>query len=502
MTVDLQKKQQMRPRPAVVGDELLSIHRELYYGGVWHAASGGASTDLVNPATGQALGQVANADAVDVDKAVWAAHQAFLEWKRVKPAERARMLKVVAQCMREHTDELGWIESIDGGFPYHTARGEAAAAADVIDYFTGLYTEMKGETIPMGDGVLNYAVREPFGVVARINAFNHPVMFAGMKLAPALMAGNAVIVKPADQAPLSVLRLAELLDGILPPGVFNVLTGGVAAGDALVRHPLVPRIGVIGSIKTGQAVLRAAADGIKRVTLELGGKNALIAFPDADPEKVAAAAVFGMSLERGCGQACSSNTRLFLHEAIYDATVEAIAERLASLRVGLPTEEATQVGCLVSHAQQERVLNYIRSGIEQGATPVVGGRAPGGALADGAFVEPTLFTNVTPEMTIAQEEIFGPVMAALRWRDEEAMFDAVNGVDYGLAASIWTKDLAAAHRAAERVDVGYVWINGTLVHLLGAQFGGRGKSGLGVEECLEELISYTQPKNVHLIFNT
>lgn len=480
--------------------DLAAIRRELYYGGEWHKANGQASMKVTNPATGQELGSVANADAVDVDKAVRAAHRAFLDWRREKPADRGRMLKLIAQCMRKNTDELGWIESIDAGIPFHKAREEAVAAAEVIEYFAGMYTEMKGETIPMGDGVLNYSLREPYGVVARINAFNHPVMFAGMKLAPALMAGNTVIIKPAEQAPLSVLRLAELIEGLLPPGVVNVLTGGVVSGESLVRHKLVPRIGVIGSIATGQAVLRAAAEGIKRVTLELGGKNALIAFADADPEKVATAAVFGMSLERGCGQACSSNTRLFLHDAIYDVTVEAIAERLEKLRIGIPTEESTQVGCLVSHEQQKRVLTYIRSAIEQGATLKTGGKIPGG-LENGAFVQPTLFTNVSPEMTIAQEEIFGPVMAAIRWKDQEAMYDAVNGIEYGLAASIWTKDLATAHRAAERVEAGYVWINGTLVHLLGAQFGGHKKSGLGVEECLEELISYTQPKNVHVTFS-
>jgi betaine-aldehyde dehydrogenase len=479
---------------------VLPRHRDLYYGGAWQPALSGAHLELTNPATAEGLGVVAAAGPEDVDRAVSAAHAAFRDWKRVKPAERARLLKAVADCMRKHADELGWIESIDAGTAYHKARDEAAAAADVIEYFAGFYTELKGETIPMGDGVLNYSLREPFGVVARINAFNHPVMFAGMKLAPALMAGNTVIIKPAEQAPLSVLRLAELLDGMLPPGVFNVLTGGPDAGEALVRHPVVPRIGVIGSIKTGQAVLRAAADGIKRVTLELGGKNALIAFADADPEKVAAAAVFGLSLERGCGQACSSNTRLFLHDAIHDEVVESIARRLTRLRVGLPTDERTEVGCLVSHAQKERVLAYVRSGVEQGATLVTGGNAPGGELAKGAFVMPTLFTGVTSEMAIAREEIFGPVLATLRWHDEDAMFDAVNDVGYGLAASIWTRSLDAAHRAAERVDVGYVWINGTLVHRLGAQFGGHKLSGLGVEECLEELISYTQPKNVHVTF--
>jgi len=500
MTIDAPQKENTQSHRDAESDELISVRRELYYGGEWHAATDSASTELINPATGRTLGAVAVADSEDVDKAVRAAHRAFLDWKREKPAERARMLKSVAQCMRDHTDELGWIESLDAGIPYHKAREEAAAAAEVIEYFAGLYTEMKGETIPMGEGVLNYSLREPFGVVARINAFNHPVLFAGMKLAPVLMAGNTVIIKPAEQAPLSVLRLAELIEGLLPPGVFNVLTGGVVAGESLVRHNLVQRIGVIGSIKTGQAVLHAAADGIKRVTLELGGKNALIAFADADPEKVAAAAVFGMSLERGCGQACSSNTRLFLHEAIYDATVEAIAERLNKLQVGIPTEDSTQVGCLVSHGQQERVLAYIGSAIEQGATLSAGGQVPDG-LEKGAFVEPTLFTNVTPEMTIAQEEIFGPVIAALRWDDQEKMFEAVNGIEFGLAASIWTKDLATAHRAAERVEAGYVWINGTLVHVLGAQFGGQKKSGLGVEECLEELISYTQPKNVHVTYN-
>jgi betaine-aldehyde dehydrogenase len=315
-------------------------------------------------------------------------------------------------------------------------------------------------------------VREPLGVVAKILPFNHPFMFSAGKIAAPLAAGNSVIVKPPEQAPLSTLRFTELIDGLLPPGVFNVATGGREAGQALTAHGDIAMLSVIGSIATGRAVMRGAADGIRPVLLELGGKNALIAFADADPFAVADAMIAGMNFG-WCGQSCGSTSRAFIHAGIYDAVLEHLRRGCAAIRPGLPTEPETKMGA-------------------------IGSRPTDPKLANGFFIDPTVFVDVTPEMRIAREEIFGPVLSVLRWDDEAAMVRAVNALDYGLTCSIWTNDLATAHRAASAVEAGYVWVNEVGRHFLGTPFGGYKQSGIGREECLEELISYTQEKNIYI----
>jgi betaine-aldehyde dehydrogenase len=350
----------------------------------------------------------------------------------------------------------------------------------------------------MGPDVVNYSVREPLGVVARIVPFNHPFMFAAGKSAAPLAAGNAVIVKPPDQSALSSLRLAELIGGLLPPGVFNVVPGDRATGGALAAHPGVAMVAIIGSVAAGRAVMRAAAETVKPLLLELGGKNALIAFPDADPDQVAAAAVGGMNFT-WCGQSCGSTSRAFVHRAIYDAVQERIKARVQAFVPGIPTDPATTMGAIVSAEQLARVLEFVESAKREGARLVHGGeRAADAALAKGNYLLPTVFADVTPAMRIAREEIFGPVLAVLSWTDEAQMLEEVNAVDYGLTCSIWTNDLSAAHRAASAAEVGYVWINEASKHFLGAPFGGTKQSGFGREECLGELLSYTYEKNIHL----
>jgi betaine-aldehyde dehydrogenase len=372
-------------------------------------------------------------------------------------------------------------------------------AASQIEYFAGLVREVKGETLPLGPDALNYTVREPLGVVVRIHPFNHPLMFAAAKVAPALAAGNTVIGKPAEQTPLSALALAELWSDLFPAGVFNIVTGGRPCGARLVSHEGVAKAGVIGSVDTGRAVMRSAADTLKKVSLELGGKNALIAFPDVDPAKLAAAAVRGMNLYWTAGQSCGSTSRIYLHEDIHDAVVEEMARILSRIRLSKPIDPDCEMGCLVSATQQKRVLEYIASGIEEGARLVYGGKVPQDPdLQKGFFVQPTLFAEVTPEMRIAREEIFGPVMAVFRWRDKDAMLKEVNALKYGLTASIWTDDLVTAHRTAAAIEAGYIWINSVGAHFIGAPFGGYKQSGLGREECLEELLSYSQLKNVNV----
>jgi betaine-aldehyde dehydrogenase len=490
------------PKPAA-GTSLslvLPSARGAYYGGAWHAPKAGAFVATLSPGTGESLGEVAHCSAGDVDAAVGAARAAYKTWRDVAPLERARLLRRLAGVVRDNARELAMIDAADCGNPYSAMLGDAAIAAAQLDFFAGLVTEMKGASIPMGPGVVNYSLREPLGVVAKILPFNHPFMFCAGKIAAPLAAGNTVVVKPPEQAPLSSLRFAELIDGLLPPGVFNLLPGGVETGDALVRHRHVAMVSVIGGVNTGRAVMRAAADRVKPVMLELGGKNALIAFADADPDRVAEGIVAGMNFA-WCGQSCGSTSRAFLHKGIHDAVLDRLKVRLEDMRPGLPTDPGTRMGAIISRQQRDRIMALIESAKSEGARLIIGGSPPTDpALRHGYYIEPTVFAGVAPHMRIAREEIFGPVLAVLEWSDEAAMLEEVNAVEYGLTCSIWTNNLEAAHRAATSVEVGYVWINESSKHFLGAPFGGTKQSGFGREECLGELLSYTQEKNIHLRF--
>jgi betaine-aldehyde dehydrogenase len=476
----------------------LPLHRDLYYGGAWHAPAAGKRVHLTSPGSGASLGDVAEAGQIDVDHAVAAAKSGFAEWRRVPPLERGKILRRIAELLRQHGEELALIDAADCGNPVREMIGDAAIAAAQLDFFAGLVTEMKGASIPMGPDAVNFSVREPRGVVARIIPFNHPFMFCAGKSAAPLAAGNAVIIKPPEQSPLSSLRFAELVHGLLPPGVLNILPGGREAGSALSAHPGVAMVGLIGSVPTGRAVMKAASDTIKPVLLELGGKNALIAYPDADPDEVAAAAIGGMNFT-WCGQSCGSTSRAFIHADIYDAVVERAQARIKLFKPGDPTDPSTSMGAIVSRAQFERVMGYIASAKSEGARLISGGGPPSDpALAKGLFIEATVFADVTPSMKIAREEIFGPVLGIAKWSDEASMLAEVNAVDYGLTCSIWTDDLTIAHRTAGAVEAGFVWINEIGKHFLGTPFGGNKQSGIGREECLEELLAFTQEKNIHI----
>ena len=477
---------------------VLPQHRDLYYGGAWHRPQGGY-LDTFNPATGESLGPAAEANSADVDAAVRAAQQGFAIWRGMKPLERAGLLKKVAQVLRDNAFELALLDAANCGNPIIEMQRDALIAAAQIDYYAGLATEVKGETLPMGDGILNYTLREPYGVCARIVAYNHPIMFTAAKMAAPLIAGNAVIMKPPYQAPLSSYRMMELIDGILPPGVLNILSGGIECGQALVNHPDVPRLALIGSVPTGRAIARAGAERLKHVTLELGGKNACIIYPDADMDKAIPAAVNGMNFT-WCGQSCGSTSRLFVHESIHDQVVEGMLKAIRHYQPGIPTDMATTMGCIVSQQQHEKIMSYIALGQQEGATLAYGGQRPSDpALAKGWFVQPTVFTNVTQKMRLANEEIFGPVLSVIKWRDEAEMIEQVNAVEYGLTASIWTQNLATAHRTAARVQAGFVWVNHVGSHFIGASFGGYKQSGIGREEGFDELLTYTQHKNVHVV---
>ena len=477
---------------------VLPQKRDLYYGGAWHRPQGGY-LDTFNPATGESLGPAAEANSADVDAAVRAAQQGFAVWRGMKPLERAGLLKKVAQVLRENAFELAMLDAANCGNPICEMQRDALIAAAQIDYYAGLATEVKGETLPMGDGILNYTLREPYGVCARIVAYNHPIMFTAAKMAPPLIAGNAVVMKPPYQAPLSSYRMMELIDGILPPGVLNILSGGIECGQALVNHPDVPRLALIGSVPTGRAIARAGAERLKHVTLELGGKNACIIYPDADMDKAIPAAVNGMNFT-WCGQSCGSTSRLFVHESIHDKVVEGMLKAIRHYQPGIPTDMATTMGCIVSQQQHEKIMSYIALGKAEGATLAYGGERPSDpALAKGWFVQPTVFTHVTQNMRLANEEIFGPVLSVIKWRDEAQMIEQVNAVEYGLTASIWTQNLATAHRTAAQVQAGFVWVNHVGSHFIGASFGGYKQSGIGREEGFDELLTYTQHKNVHVV---
>ena len=478
-------------------DPRLPRHRGLYYGGAWHESKGGRDIAVTSPGTGASLGTAVDASAEDVDRAVTAARQAFASWRDTPAQERARAIRRAAAILREHAEELAWIEASDGGNPLTAMLFDVAISADYMDYFAGLVTEIKGCTIPVDAGTLNYTVREPLGVVARIGAFNHPLLFVAGKCGAPLAAGNALIVKPAGETPLSALRIAELWGGVFPPGVFSVVTGGRDAGAALVAHPRVAKIGFIGSVNGGRAVMQGASATLKALTLELGGKNALIACADASPAEIADGVVRGMNFRYVTGQSCNSTSRVYLHDDIHDATLPEIVKRVAALKVGLPTERDTEMSCLASQAQFDKTMSYIKLGVEGGARLAYGGKRPADPrLAQGFFVEPTVFADVTDDMRIAREEIFGPVVSILRWSDEGDLLARVNALDVGLTASIWTHELDRAHRLASRVEAGYVWINGSSVHHVGVPFGGIKQSGIGREESIEELLDCTHLKNV------
>jgi acyl-CoA reductase-like NAD-dependent aldehyde dehydrogenase len=474
----------------------------LLIGGRLMPARSGRHFSDESPVTEDIIATVPDGDAADVGAAVEAALPAAATWRRVPPRERGALVGELARVLEENADELALLDAIDGGHPVTGMHLDVAIAADTLRLFAGLGIEIKGSTIPASAQNLHLTVREPFGVVGRIIPFNHPVMFAAGKIAAPLVAGNAVILKPPESAPLSALRMGELFASVLPPGVLSVVVGdGPAAGRAVARHPAIRRIGFIGSDATGRAIQRDAAEvGVKDVTLELGGKNALIAFPDADPDAVAAGAVAGMNFARSAGQSCGSTSRLLLHESIADDVLERVVARMSAIRIGSPLDPATEMGTVATRAQYDKTLRYIGIATSEGAQVLAGGgRPPGLEQARGLFLAPTLFGGVRPDMRIAREEVFGPVLAAITWKDEDEAISIANAVDYGLTGSVWTNDINTAHRVASALDAGYLWINGSSAHFTGVPFGGMKLSGVGREESLDELLSYTQLKTLNIM---
>ena len=470
-------------------------------GGKLVESESGEWIESLNPATEEVIGRVPSGSIKDVDKAVEAASQAQPEWAALPAGERGELLRALADGLMARAAELLELEVKDTGNTIAKMKRDVEKVANLQRYFAGLGLELKGETVPASPGNLHFTVCEPYGVVARIVPFNHPISFAAGRLAAPLMAGNSVIVKPPEQAPLSASILAEVCARVLPPGLVNIVTGtGPVAGDAIVRHPGIKRIAFIGSVPTGMRIQRAAAEvAVKHITLELGGKNPMIVFPDADLDAAVQGAVSGMNFTHQ-GQSCGSTSRLMLHDSIHDDFLARVVERVSALRVGDPMDEATDMGPMVSADQLAKTLHYIEAGIEDGARLMTGGARPGGpAFERGYWVRPTIFAGVTQDMLIAREEIFGPVLAVMRWKDEGEAVDMANATEYGLSAAIWTTDLKCALTTARQLRSGYVWINGTSAHYLGTPFGGMKNSGIGREEMLDELRSYTETKTVHVM---
>lgn len=470
-------------------------------GGEWRASKNGEWITSVNPADESVTGRVPNATAEDVNDAVAAAHAAQKAWAARSVWERGALLRKLAAAIRARGPEILDLEARDTGNTIGKLVADVQIAAGYLEYFAGLGSEMKGETVPATPNGLHFTIREPYGVVARIVPFNHPFMFAAAHLAAPLMAGNTVVIKTPETSALSGTLLGEICSEVLPPGVVNIIHGlGMPAGDTLVRHPLVRRIGFTGSVPTGLAIQRAAAaSGVKHVSLELGGKNPMIVCADADIDKVVDAAVAGMNFS-WAGQSCGSTSRLFLHDSIYDTVVARVAERIRALKLGDPLDPTSEMGPVNSQRQYDRVLEFIASARSEGAKVAAGGGRPKGErFAKGFWVEPTFFSDVTMDMRVAREEIFGPVVCALRWKTEEEVLRLANATDLGLTSAVWTRDLATSMRLMRGLEAGVVWVNGVSSHFVGVPFGGVKDSGLGAEESLEELLSYTQQKAVHIL---
>jgi len=475
-------------------------------GGAWHPASDGGRLESVDPATGRPLTTLAAATPVDVDRAVGAARQALESspWPALSPLDRGQVLLAIAELVEEHADELALIESLDNGKPVSVARAvDVGTTVKLFRYFGGWPSKLEGSTIPVsprgGLRVLNYTVHEPVGVVGAIVPWNFPMSMASWKLAPALATGNTVVLKPAEETSLSTLRLAELCaEAGLPPGVLNVVTGlGSVVGAHISAHPGIDKVAFTGSTEVGRLVARAATGNLKKVSLELGGKSPHIVLPDADPVQVARAAADGIFFNQG--QTCTAGSRLYVHEHVYDDVLAAVVDHARSLVVGPGQDPATEMGPLVSARQLDTVTAYVESGVEQGAVVATGGGRPAclpGENQHGYFIQPTVLTETDHSMKVVREEIFGPVLVAMRWKDVDDLVSKANDSPYGLSAGLWTNDLTQAHRIAAAVKAGTVWVNCYNLTDPASPFGGYKESGWGREMGRQVLEEYTETKSV------
>jgi aldehyde dehydrogenase (NAD+) len=497
-----------------VNEEIQEQHREaadgaigedeygLLIGGEWSEAIGGETMTAVDATTGENLARFQDGTPEDADRAVTAAHEALDgSWGQKSPQQRSELLFEVADKLEDEKLRIARLDSLEmGKANQHSAFVDATIMLDQFRHFASLArTTDDGRLPPMGDDKLAYTKREPYGVVGSIGAWNFPAMFVAWKLAPALATGNAVIYKPSPRAVLSTLEAGRIIDSVLPPGAVNILTGGDDLGKAISSHDDIDKLSLTGSTEAGRSVMENAADSITPVSLELGGKSPNIIYPDADLEKAVEGTLISIWFNQG--EQCTAGSRIFLHEDVYDEFMELFIERTEDLTVGDPLSPQTDIGPLIDHKHVDRVQSYIETAREEGATVRYGGGPPDDPELEGApFVVPTIVENVENDQTVACEEVFGPVLSVLPWSDEDEMIERANDTDYGLASAVWTTDLETAHKAADEIEAGTVWINTYNDLFEPAPYGGYKQSGIGRELAAETMDEYTQTKTVKASF--
>ena len=479
------------------------MRKQLFINGEWRDSASGQTLEVVNPATEEVVATVASAEQRDVDAAVAAARAALDgPWGKLSARERGRLMWKIGDKLMEKADEIARLETLHNGKPIFESRQvEVPAAAECFQYYAGWADKIHGETIPVKGNYLTYTLREPVGVVAAIVPWNFPLVLTSWKVAPALACGNTVIIKPASQTPLTALALAEIAQEVgIPPGVINVITGpGSTVGQMIVEHAGIDKIAFTGDTSTGKQIMRGSAETLKQITLELGGKSPNIVFPDADIEAAVRGATTGIFY--GKGEVCAAGSRLLVDKSIKDEFIDKVAARAKKMVPGDPMDPKTRLGAISSKKQLENDLRYIEIAKKEGATLVAGGSRVDIGTGKGYFLQPTVFAGVTPEMTIAREEIFGPVLAAIEFADVEEAIARANDSNYGLAAAVWTRDIKKAHYVARKLQAGTVWINTYNVYDTAAPFGGYKQSGFGREMSMHALEHYTQVKTVWVDLN-
>jgi acyl-CoA reductase-like NAD-dependent aldehyde dehydrogenase len=479
------------------------MRKQLFVNNEWRDASGGRTLEVVNPATEDVIAEVASAEQSDVDAAVAAARAALDgPWARMSARDRGRLVWKIGERLMERADEIARLETLHNGKPIFESRQiEIPAAAECFQYYAGWADKIHGETIPVKGSYLTYTLREPVGVIAAIVPWNFPLLLTSWKVAPALACGNTVIIKPASQTPLTAIALAEIAIEVgLPPGVLNVITGpGAKVGQMLVEHPGIDKIAFTGDTSTGRGIMRGSAETLKRITLELGGKSPNIVFPDADLDAAIRGATTGIFY--GKGEVCAAGSRLLVDKSIKNEFIDKVAARAKKMAPGDPLDPKTRLGAIASKKQLETDLRYIETATKEGAQLVAGGGRADIGTGKGYFLQPTVFDGVTPEMTIAREEIFGPVLAAIEFADVDEAIARANDSAYGLAAAVWTRDIKKAHYVARKLQAGTVWINTYNIYDTAAPFGGYKQSGFGREMSAHAIEHYTQVKSVWVDLN-
>lgn len=488
-------------RPVAAGPH----HVQMLIDGAWTDAASGETLVVENPGRRTSIATIPRGAKADVDRAVIAAQKAFTSWSRIPPRQRGRLLLRIAEAMESRIEELARIIAEETGNALRTqARPEATLTADIFRYFGGLAGELKGETIPLGENVLSYTRREPLGVVGAIIPWNAPVLLGALKIAPALCAGNTIVLKAAEDAPLGVLFMAKICQEFLPPGVINVLTGtGAECGGPLAENPAIMKLSFTGSTEVGKIIMRAASDRIVPVSLELGGKSPSIVYPDANEDWVVDGVISGMRFTRQ-SQSCTAGSRLFLHQDIFDSFLDKLSTKVQALKMGDPLDEASDIGAIINEKQFRKVCGYVDEGLHRkDARLVFGGLPPKeGPLSQGYFAIPTVFADTSNDWRLAREEIFGPVLVAIPWKNEEDAIRMANDSHYGLAAYVWTHEIGSALRTAHAIESGWVQVNQGLGQQPGHSYGGYKQSGIGREFSLEGMLdSFTQRKNVTVNLN-